>query len=106
MAKPSEITVSETNAHLRHDIEATITKDVTLALNEDVGPGDLTAQLIAADKQAVASVMTRVDGVLAGQDWFKRAFTELDPDCELFWHVKDGDAITAGQPLCEVSGNA
>lgn len=106
MAKPSEITVSETNAHLRHDVEATITKDVTLALNEDVGPGDLTAQLIAADKQAVASVMTRVDGVLAGQDWFKRAFTELDPDCELFWHVKDGDAITAGQPLCEVSGNA
>lgn len=106
MAKPSEIMVSETNAHLRHDIEATITKDVTLALNEDVGPGDLTAQLIAADKQAVASVMTRVDGVLAGQDWFKRAFTELDPDCELFWHVKDGDAITAGQPLCEVSGNA
>ncbi|MFM7295578.1 MAG: hypothetical protein ACKO1K_12325, partial [Burkholderiales bacterium] len=65
MSKPSEITVSETNAHLRHDIETTVTKDVTLALSEDVGTGDLTAQLIAADKQAVASVMTRVDGVLA-----------------------------------------
>lgn len=106
MSKPFEITASETNAHLRHDIETTVTKDVTLALSEDVGTGDLTAQLIAADRQAVASVMTRVDGVLAGQDWFNRTFTELDPDCEVFWHVKDGDAITAGQPLCEVSGNA
>ncbi|MFM7461735.1 MAG: carboxylating nicotinate-nucleotide diphosphorylase [Burkholderiales bacterium] len=106
MSKPSEITASETNAHLRHDIETTVTKDVTLALSEDVGTGDLTAQLIAADKQAVASVMTRVDGVLAGQDWFNRTFTELDPDCEVFWHVKDGDAISAGQPICEVSGNA
>lgn len=96
----------ETIGHHHHDIETAVTKDVTLALSEDVGTGDLTAQLIAADKQAVASVMTRVDGILAGQDWFNRTFTELDPDCELFWHVKDGDAITAGQPLCEVSGNA
>ncbi|MFM7294824.1 MAG: carboxylating nicotinate-nucleotide diphosphorylase, partial [Burkholderiales bacterium] len=40
------------------------------------------------------------------QDWFNRTFTELDPDCEVFWHVKDGDAISAGQPICEVSGNA
>lgn len=106
MAKQSEITTPESNDHLRHDIESAVTRDVTFALSEDIGNGDLTAQLIAADKRAVASLMTRVDGVLAGQEWFNRAFTELDPDCEIFWHVGDGKAITAGQPLCEVSGNA
>jgi nicotinate-nucleotide pyrophosphorylase (carboxylating) len=106
MPKPSEIATPESHAHLRHDIESAVTRDVTFALSEDVGSGDLTAQLIAAEKQAVASVMTRVDGVLAGQEWFNRTFTELDPDCEIFWHVRDGYAITAGQPLCEVSGNA
>jgi nicotinate-nucleotide pyrophosphorylase (carboxylating) len=106
MPKPSEIATPESHDHLRHDIESAVTRDVTFALSEDIGSGDLTAQLIDPDKQAVASVMTRVDGVLAGQEWFNRAFTELDPDCEIFWHVRDGDAIAAGQPLCEVSGNA
>jgi len=97
---------AEARSHLRHDIEAAVTRDVTVALAEDVGSGDLTAMLIPATKRGVAGVMTRVDGILAGQEWFTRTFTELDPDCEIFWHVGDGDALTAGQPLCEISGNA
>ena len=96
----------EANNHRQHDIETAVTTDVTRALAEDVGGGDLTASLIDANKQAVASVMTRSDGVLAGKEWFTRTFTTLDPDCEVFWHVSDGESITAGQPLCEISGNA
>ncbi|MBC7624535.1 MAG: nicotinate-nucleotide diphosphorylase (carboxylating), partial [Aeromicrobium sp.] len=87
MSKPAEPTTPEITDHFWHDLEIAVTRDVTLALAEDIGTGDLTAKLIAADKPAVASVMTRVDGVLAGQDWFDRTFTELDPDCEVFWHV-------------------
>jgi nicotinate-nucleotide pyrophosphorylase (carboxylating) len=89
-----------------HHLEEAITRDVTAALAEDVGAGDLTASLIQPNARGMASVITRVDGVLAGQAWFTRAFTELDPDCEIFFHAKDGDAIVAGQPLCEISGNA
>ena len=89
-----------------HALEATITNDVTNALQEDVGTGDLTASLIAASTGGTASVITREDGVLAGQAWFNRTFTELDPDCEIYWHANDGDIITAGQPLCEISGSA
>jgi nicotinate-nucleotide pyrophosphorylase (carboxylating) len=92
--------------HERHHIEAAVTDDVTGALAEDIGSGDLTASLIKADQHAKASVMTRVDGTLAGAEWFTRSFTELDPDCEIFWHVADGQPISAGQPLCEISGNA
>ena len=89
-----------------HHLEEAITRDVTAALAEDVGAGDLTASLIAPNTHGVASVITRVDGVLAGQAWFTRTFTELDPDGEIFWHAKDGETIVAGQPLCEISGNA
>jgi nicotinate-nucleotide pyrophosphorylase (carboxylating) len=89
-----------------HDIEAAITDDVTRALAEDVRGGDLTAKLIAPNAAGKAGVITRVDGVLAGCEWFTRTFTECDPDCEIFWHAKDGDKIVAGQPLCEISGNA
>jgi nicotinate-nucleotide pyrophosphorylase (carboxylating) len=93
-------------AHARHDLEAVVTDDVARALAEDVGAGDLTAALIAADRQAHAAVITREDGVLAGREWFTRTFLSLDPDAEIFWHVDDGAPVVAGAPLCEISGNA
>lgn len=89
-----------------HDLEVTITRDVTRSLAEDVGSGDLTASLIGQAVRGNASVMARIDGILAGKDWFTRTFTELDPDCEIFWHAQDGEKIVAGQPLCEIVGNA
>lgn len=97
---------SATSTLSLHDIEAAITEDVTRALAEDVRGGDLTAKLIAPNAVGKAGVITRVDGVLAGAEWFTRTFTECDPDCEVFWHAKDGDSVVAGQPLCEISGNA
>jgi nicotinate-nucleotide pyrophosphorylase (carboxylating) len=89
-----------------HNLEAAITTDVTRALQEDVGTGDLTASLIGAATRGHARVITRENGVLAGAEWFERCFTELDPDCEIFWHAKDGERVTAGQQVCEIEGNA
>jgi nicotinate-nucleotide pyrophosphorylase (carboxylating) len=93
-------------AHLIHDLESEITRQVSDALREDVGAGDLTANLIAANAKAQAAVITRNDGVVAGREWFSRVFSQLDPDAEIFWHVHDGDRVSAGQPLCELSGAA
>jgi nicotinate-nucleotide pyrophosphorylase (carboxylating) len=91
---------------LHHAIEETVTRDVTRALAEDVGTGDLTARLIPEDRQAHARLMTRENGVLCGVEWFVRTFEELDPDVEIFWHHADGDEILAGVPLCEIAGRA
>lgn len=89
-----------------HDLEETITADVTRALAEDIGQGDLTASLIPAEARGSAGVITREAGIICGTAWFERCFTELDPDCDIFWHARDGDVVTAGAPLCEISGNA
>jgi nicotinate-nucleotide pyrophosphorylase (carboxylating) len=89
-----------------HALEETVTRDVTRALAEDVGAGDLTARLIPVDRQARARLMTRENGVLCGVEWFRRTFEELDPDVEIFWHHADGDNIVAGSSLCELEGNA
>jgi nicotinate-nucleotide pyrophosphorylase (carboxylating) len=89
-----------------HAIEETVTRDVTRALEEDVGTGDLTARLIPEGRIARARLMTRESGVLCGVEWFNRTFEELDPDVEIFWHPKDGDAIVANSSLCELEGNA
>ena len=89
-----------------HALEETVTRDVTRALAEDVGTGDLTAHLVPADASAHARLMTRQSGVLCGVEWFKRTFEELDPDVEVFWHHGDGDEIVANSSLCELEGNA
>ena len=89
-----------------HDLEAVVTEDVTRALQEDVKSGDLTALLIPVDARGQARVIAREPGILAGREWFDRCFTELDPDCEVFWHVEDGAPVAANVQLCEVTGNA
>jgi nicotinate-nucleotide pyrophosphorylase (carboxylating) len=89
-----------------HALEETVTRDVTRALEEDVGSGDLTARLIPEDRIARARLMTRESGVLCGVEWFNRTFEELDPDVEIFWHHEDGDAIVANSSLCELEGKA
>ncbi|HXF79599.1 MAG TPA: carboxylating nicotinate-nucleotide diphosphorylase [Usitatibacter sp.] len=89
-----------------HALEETVTRDVTRALAEDVGTGDLTVRLVPADRTANARLLTREDGVLCGTEWFNRTFEELDPDVEIFWHHQDGEDIVAGSSLCELEGLA
>jgi nicotinate-nucleotide pyrophosphorylase (carboxylating) len=83
-----------------------IRSDVLSALAEDIGTGDLTAQLIADHTQAHATVITREDMVLCGTLWFEECFMHLDPDCNIEWKFKEGDAVEAKQILCELHGNA
>ena len=89
-----------------HALEETVTADVTRALKEDVGLGDLTARLVPEGKTGHARLMTRQSGILCGVEWFGRTFQELDPEAEIFWHHTDGDQIVAGSSVCEIEGNA
>ena len=83
-----------------------IRSDVTNALAEDIGTGDLTAQLITEHTQAHATVITREDMVLCGTLWFEECFMQLDPDSKIEWKFKEGDAVEAKQTLCEIRGDA
>jgi nicotinate-nucleotide pyrophosphorylase (carboxylating) len=89
-----------------HLIEEAVTADVTRALQEDVGSGDLTAHLVPESRTGHARLMTRVSGILCGVQWFERTFEELDPDAEIFWHHRDGEEIVAGTSVCEIEGKA
>jgi nicotinate-nucleotide pyrophosphorylase (carboxylating) len=93
-------------ADLLHTLEETVTRDVTRALAEDVGAGDLTAALVPAGRRTTARLLTRQSGILCGAEWFNRTFEELDPDVEIFWHHADGDELVAGSSICELEGDA
>lgn len=80
--------------------------DVARALAEDVGRGDLTAGLIAADRMATARVLARESAVVCGQAWVQAAIHALDPDAQIQWHVPDGGRCEANQVVFEVQGRA
>ncbi|WP_151702918.1 carboxylating nicotinate-nucleotide diphosphorylase [Nitrincola alkalilacustris] len=84
----------------------TIKENVLNALQEDVGTGDITADLIAADTQAKAQVITREFAVICGIAWVDEVFHQVDPSVELTWHVKDGDQVVPGGLLFAMSGSA
>ena len=81
-------------------------RTVATALQEDVGTGDLTAQLIPADRVARASVITREDAVLCGTAWFDEVFRQIDPRVRVTWSIRDGDRVRADQQLCMLEGPA
>ena len=83
-----------------------IRANVTAALEEDVGGGDLTAQLIPEHTQARATVITREAAVLCGSLWFDECFLTLDPTCKIQWQVQEGAVAEANQILCEIHGDA
>ncbi|MEP1593991.1 MAG: nicotinate-nucleotide diphosphorylase (carboxylating), partial [Halieaceae bacterium] len=83
-----------------------IADNVRAALSEDVGSGDISAQLIAADANAAATVITREDAVLCGTAWATAVFFQVDPEISINWLAKDGDRIAADQKLLQLSGPA
>ncbi|MEP7044536.1 MAG: carboxylating nicotinate-nucleotide diphosphorylase [Dokdonella sp.] len=84
----------------------TIERDVRRALDEDVGSGDVTADLLPAAARARARVVTREAAVLCGTAWFDECFRQLDAATRIEWHAKDGDRVVAGAVLCHLSGAA
>ena len=89
-----------------HVPHAYIRTQVAQALEEDVGEGDITAELIPRSKQTTAEVISREDAILCGKDWFNEVFRQLDSAIVIHWKKNDGDPIQSGQVLCELSGSA
>jgi nicotinate-nucleotide pyrophosphorylase (carboxylating) len=79
---------------------------VATALREDVGTGDVTAELVPPTQKVRGRVITREDAVLSGRPWVDETFRQLDPRIRLTWHAADGDRITANSVIFEIEGPA
>ena len=83
-----------------------IQEDVTRALAEDIGTGDVTAMLVAESDSAHARVVTREPAVLSGTAWFEACYHQIDRDVKIRWKARDGDRLASGQLICEIEGRA
>ena len=81
-----------------------LSETVARALAEDVGSGDVTAELLPADAHSRARVISRELAVLCGRAWFDEVFRQLDPAVQVAWRVADGAAVAPGDTLCELAG--
>ena len=87
-------------------LSAAIYRNVTDALAEDVGDGDLTATLVDANDLVGATIIARQPLVLAGKAWADEVFHQLDETILIDWYVSDGQTAESDDVICKLVGNA
>lgn len=98
------MTLAATAFDFALDLNAEITANVRAALTEDIGAGDLTAELVPAANHSIATVIVREPAVVCGIDWFNRCFAEIDPTIKITWHVSEGQHVGPDTLMCELQG--
>ena len=83
-----------------------IAAQAKLALLEDIGQQDLTADLIPINTLADASIITRENATLCGQAWLEQVFKQLDPAIIINWSFNDGEQMQANDIICTLHGPA
>lgn len=91
---------------ITEQLSEAISANVTMALAEDLGGGDLTAQLIPESASAKAIVSAREAMTVAGRPWVDEVFRQLDSDVNVEWLCNDGDRIPADAEICILKGPA
>ena len=81
-------------------------ESVRLSLEEDIGLGDITGELIDPNLSQKASLICREESILCGSKWFNTAFTLLDPSIQIEWHAQEGSLLEAGKEVASLTGNA
>src|SRR6185437_12921088 len=85
---------------------ADLPEQVFAALREDIGGGDITAQLVPEDQRVRGRVVTREDAVLCGRPWVEETFRRLHPGVRLTWRATDAERVAAGAVIFEIEGRA
>ena len=91
-----------TSEELRTRIEA----GVADALAEDIGSGDVSAELIPPAAEGRGVIITRQAGVFCGRPWVEEAARQMGGAFKVDWHVQDGADLKPGQALFELRGQA
>lgn len=87
-------------------LDAAIMANAKAALAEDIGSGDITAQLIPANTIARARVITREPMILAGSPWADAVFALTDARIHPDWFVDEGQSAETNTTLLVLEGPA
>jgi nicotinate-nucleotide pyrophosphorylase (carboxylating) len=83
-----------------------IAKLVTFCLQEDVGTGDITAELIPIDKTISAKLISKDNGIFCGRPWADEVFQQVDRSLTVKWNIEEGVKLSPNQTLVQIAGSA
>ncbi len=98
--------LAEINLDTDEKLGRAVKENVLAALEEDIGSGDLTANLVPDKSTVSASIFTRENAVMAGRPWVDEVYQQLDPEVRIEWQQSDGDRIAENNVLCKIEGPA
>ncbi len=88
------------------EFKHSVRDSVAIALTEDIGSGDVTAQLIDSRTQASATIITRESATLCGSPWLEEAFRQCDRSARFRWFAEEGDTVEGNTKLVQIEGSA
>ena len=83
-----------------------IQSDVRLALEEDLGSGDISAALVDKHTYLKTRLVVREEAVICGQAWFNEVFRQCDESIAIHWNINEGDSVNTDTIICHVDGPA
>ena len=86
------------------ELPADISSTVRRALSEDIGTGDITAELLPDILNVTAYVVSREQAIVCGTAWFDEVYHQLDKQLLVSWDVKDGEQIKSDEKVCTITG--
>ncbi|HEX28619.1 carboxylating nicotinate-nucleotide diphosphorylase [Candidatus Poribacteria bacterium] len=79
---------------------------IRLAIEEDIGLGDITSRLVLPiGLRGEAIIIAKDNGILAGMEFFKAVYAEIDPHLEISFEKEDGEEIRYGEVVCSLKGS-
>ena len=94
------------NFEIHPQLQQTIEQQVQQALQEDIGSGDISAQLIDSSKRVRAIIFCREPAVICGSAWVTEVFQQLNTSIKINWKIEDSDHVNADTILCDITGSA
>ena len=88
------------------EFNAAIRDNVTRALAEDIGNGDVSAEIIDPATQARAAVITRDPGIFCGAPWVQEVCRQVDAAIDCRFVVAEGTNVDPNDQLFTLSGPA
>ncbi len=84
----------------------TWTDIIRLALEEDLGSGDITTRYLDLDPVSEQAFMiAKAGGILAGVEIARETFLTVDRSLKITLYRKDGDKVSRGKEIMRVEGN-
>ncbi len=87
------------------EIPQSVREIIRIALEEDIGSGDITSSLlISEDHKSKASIIAKDDFVVAGMPFVKEVFDQIDPQTKLTIFKADGSKAKKSDLIAEIHG--